>query len=235
MLTKQELEKRYFDTYGEKIIFDDTRLKGTFLISSEKGKKEKVLVGAGGVENERNSTTYYVFNTADNSEMRMKITSQQETEIPTGHIGKIAATTIELSLGKSSSKIEAYDVYIDTTDNTQLGALLTGLYPQAKYSTYAPQTEKLFSDWYNYHGEYSILKQKHEKYLAEEQKELQKNLKTACKFFVNFIGSKDDLKIAKETSSMFEKFAYFCKHLALRNKKQKIQTPFMHCTDNNRF
>jgi len=230
MLSKEELEQKYQQTFGEDIVFDEVTQRGDFLIASQKEEKNRFLRGGGGVENEQNSMTYYIINTKDDSDMKIVISSVKETK------GKSKETTLKTFSGNSlTSHLKIHDVYIDTSDNTQISKLLMGGYSEAEYSAYSPQTDKLFSEWFHCDKDYQTLDKRFQKYHKEEIEEIKKDLKILRQFFANFIGSKEDLKIAKEHSSVAQRVGKFCKRLLNKKQDMEIKTRFKDFRDNNRF
>jgi hypothetical protein len=230
MLSKEELEQKYQQTFGEEIVFDEVKQRGPFLIASKKEEKNRFLMGAGGVENEKNSMTYYVVNTADGSEAKMVISSQEEVE------GNIKKNNIEIFSGKNNTtNLKAFNVYIDTANKQKVCKFLTGGYPEAEYSAYSPKTEKLFSAWYHSSKDYPTQDRKFQEYHKEEISEIKNALKTARQFFASFIGDKKDLRLAKEQSSIIQRVTKFCKRLTSHEKEPEFKTFYKDFRDNNRF
>ena len=237
MLNKEQLEQKYLQTFGEEIVFDEVTQRDDFLIASKKEEKNRFLMGGGGVENERNSMTYYVINTKDGTDMTMKLYSQKEVEIPHLHTEKYQKTSIEIFSGNNpSANLSAFGVYIDTADNAQISEFLTGTYPQAEYSAHSPKTEELFKSWYHAVSEtHPVQSERFDKYHKAEIEEIKKNLKAIRHFFANFVGSKTDLKVAREHSSVMQRVSKFCKRVISRQHDSEINTVYKSYMDNNRF
>lgn len=235
MLTNEELTQKYKQTYGEDIVFDDVKQKGKFIVAAKKEEKNRFLVGGAGVENERNSMIYYVIDTASGQDMKMVITSQEE--VANSDTNKRQKTTLEIFSGKNIiANLSAFDVYLDTADNAQIGAFLAGAYPEARYSSYSPQTEQLFKAWHNsVKDTYPVQSEKFDKYHKAEIEEIRKILKISRQFFANFVGSKTELKIAREYSSIMDRISSFYKRLIARRQNSDIKTFYNHYMDNNRF
>ncbi len=184
------LQNFYLSTYGEEIEFDDVRQKGHYLIALKRQEKERFLKGAGGIENERNSTIYYLLDTSSKTDMRMTIASETETEIPFRHYDKISKTSVTIYQGKNKLfDFGAFSAYIDTNDASQVSSFLTGRHLGAEYYTSSPETNDLFIKWHDRHESAidaelsSDTRDIYHKYLTSQGKELRKGLLKAKDLF----------------------------------------------------
>ena len=237
MSMQEEMEQRYLKTYGEKIVFDDVIQRGPYVIASQKKEKERFLQGANGTEYERNSSTYFVFDSTQQTEMKLVISSEGKTEAISGSSDGIKRTEVQFYRdAQLVSGFTAYNVYLDTNDKNDICGFLVGAYPKAEYGAQIPKDkENLFSDWFHCDKEISVLNKKFEKYHRAEVDEINKGLKAARKFYAEFIGSSKDLKLARGKVSVTKRIKKFCQRLALHGQDPDMRFVFNHARSNNRF
>lgn len=136
----------YFQTYGEKLVYDSIQQKGKYMIAVKKQEKEGFLRGAGGVKCERNSATYYFIDMSTKKSTKMIISSQGDQEVPFQHYSGLSETRVNIFSGKDKvADFYANEAYIDTSDIAQVSSFLSGRHPKAEYHSYSPKTGNLFT------------------------------------------------------------------------------------------
>ena len=180
----------YFQTYGEKLVYDSIQQKGKYMIAVKKQGKEGFLRGAGGVKCERNSATYYFIDMSAKKSTKMIISSQGDQEVPFQHYSGLSETRVNIFSGKDIvADFYANEAYIDTSDIAQVSSFLSGRHPKAKYGSSSPEISDLFKKWHDRHGSEIDAKSAYDtkdiykKYIKACGKELRKGLLMAKGLF----------------------------------------------------